>query len=152
MRIVFTSINQGRQLFDLRGPLGGITFPMNCRGKIIPFPSDISRFSRGAYLTGRANAEYARVTTNRKSPLVSVAISLSRPISNPHGCVTIQRLGLAVVSGPLQKHGMKSSGVCFFNCSGLRGPDRFTATKRVPKARRILISRHDYPQNRPSLG
>jgi hypothetical protein len=89
---------------------------------------------------------------------------VSRPIANlpsfggnltveayikPHGCLTIQRLGLAVVSGPLQKHGMKSSGVCFFNCSGLRGPDRFTATKRVPKVRRILISRHDYPQNRP---
>ena len=46
MRIVFTSINRGRQLFDPRGPLEGITFPMNCRGKIIPFPSDISRFSR----------------------------------------------------------------------------------------------------------
>ena len=46
MRIVFTSINQGRQVFDPRGPVGGITFPMNCRGKIIPFPSDISRFSR----------------------------------------------------------------------------------------------------------
>jgi hypothetical protein len=40
------TINQGRQLFDPRGPLEGITFPMNCRGKIIPFPSDISRFSR----------------------------------------------------------------------------------------------------------
>jgi hypothetical protein len=46
MRIVFTSINQGRQLFDPRGPVEEITFPMNCRGKIIPFPSDISRFSR----------------------------------------------------------------------------------------------------------
>jgi hypothetical protein len=46
MRIVFTSINQGRQLFAPRGPVEEITFPMNCRGKIIPFPSDISRFSR----------------------------------------------------------------------------------------------------------
>jgi hypothetical protein len=50
MRIVFISINQGRQLFDPRGPAGEITFPMNCRGEIIPFPSDIPRFSRG---TGR---------------------------------------------------------------------------------------------------
>ena len=48
MRIVFTSINQGRQLFDPRGPgVGGIAFPLNCRGEIIPFRSDISRFSRG---------------------------------------------------------------------------------------------------------
>ena len=46
MRIVFTSINQDRQLFDPRGPVEEITFPMNCRGEIILFPSDISRFSR----------------------------------------------------------------------------------------------------------
>jgi hypothetical protein len=40
-----------RQLFDPCGPVGGITFPMNCRRKIIPFPSDISRFSRDTMYT-----------------------------------------------------------------------------------------------------
>jgi hypothetical protein len=58
MRIVFISINQGRQLFDPRGPAGEITFPMNCRGEIIPFRSDISRFSRG---TGARNLREAGV-------------------------------------------------------------------------------------------
>src|SRR5271156_5029037 len=53
-----------------------------------------------AYVTGRANAEYAPVTTNRKSPLVSVATSLSRPVSDPRGCLTFQGLGLTAVSGP----------------------------------------------------
>ncbi|MCU1315042.1 MAG: hypothetical protein JWN63_364 [Candidatus Acidoferrum typicum] len=56
-----------------------------------------------AYLTRRVNAGYAPVTTNRKSPLVSVETSLSRPISDPHGCLIFQGLGLTAVSGqPLQ--------------------------------------------------
>jgi transposase InsO family protein len=39
------------------------------------------------YLNGRANAESACVTTNRKSPLVSMATSLSVLISDTSGCV-----------------------------------------------------------------
>jgi hypothetical protein len=53
MRIVFISINQGRQLFDPRALVGGITFPMNCRGEIIPFRSGFSRFSRGTILSSK---------------------------------------------------------------------------------------------------
>jgi hypothetical protein len=79
-----------------------------------------------------------------------VATSLQRPISDPHGDLTLQGLGLAAVSGqPLQKPGMKSSGVCVLSCSGFRGSDRFTAPRRVPKVRRISLSRRDYRQNRP---
>src|SRR5215472_11729606 len=39
------------------------------------------------YLNGRANAESACVTTNRKSPFVSMATSLSILISDTSGCV-----------------------------------------------------------------
>jgi hypothetical protein len=60
MRIVFTSIKQGRQLFDHRAPAGGITFPMNCRRRIIPFRSDISRFSRGTVVYKAEDSELGR--------------------------------------------------------------------------------------------
>src|SRR5450631_387994 len=81
-----------------------------------------------AYLTGRANAGYARVTTNRQSPLVSMATTLSILISDTSGCLICQRLALAVVSGQLlQKPRMKSSGVCVVSCTAFRGSDRFTA-------------------------
>src|SRR5947208_1780840 len=50
-----------------------------------------------AYLTGRANAGYAHVTTTSQSPLVSLATTLSSPLSDPDGCLICQRLALAVV-------------------------------------------------------
>src|SRR6201984_3491631 len=50
-----------------------------------------------AYLTGRANARHAGVTTNRQSPLVSMATTLSSPLSDPGGCLICQRVALAVV-------------------------------------------------------
>jgi hypothetical protein len=40
-----------------------------------------------AYLTGGANAGSARPATSRKSPLASMATSLSRPISDTAGCL-----------------------------------------------------------------
>jgi len=85
-----------------------------------------------AYLTGRANAGSARATSNRKSPLVSLATSLSILIPDTNGCLTFQRLGLTAVSGqPLQEPRMKSSGVCVLGCSSYRGSDRFTATVSI---------------------
>ena len=84
-----------------------------------------------AYLTGRPNAGNARVTTNRKSPLVSMATALSILISDTNGCLTFQRLGLTAVSGqPLQKTPMKSSDVCALS-SAFRGSDRFTANVSI---------------------
>jgi len=85
-----------------------------------------------AYLTERTNAGYVPVTTNRKSPLVSVATSLSRPLSDTDGCLISQRFALAAVSGrPLQKPRMKSSGVRFLSRSAFRGSDCFTAAVSI---------------------
>jgi hypothetical protein len=44
-----------------------------------------------AYLPGRANARYTGVTTNRKSPLISMAASLSCPVSDTGGRLISQR-------------------------------------------------------------
>ena len=44
-----------------------------------------------AYLTGRANAGYAGVTTNRKSPFVSMAAPLPILVSDPNGCLTLSK-------------------------------------------------------------
>jgi hypothetical protein len=46
-----------------------------------------------AYLTGRANAGDARVTTNCQFPLVSMATTLSGPLSDTGGCLISQRFG-----------------------------------------------------------
>src|SRR6267154_1782561 len=112
-----------------------------------------------AYLTRRANAGYAPVTTNRESPLVSVATSLSRPISDPHVCLTFQGLGLTAVSGqPLQKPGMKSSGVCDLSCSGLppvrsESETHLTFAARLPaksaqvSIRQLQAATHKSPRN-----
>ena len=78
------------------------------------------------------NAGYAPVTTNRQSPLVSMATSLSGPLSDTGGCLISQRFVLAAVSGrPLQKPRMKSSGLCVLSCTALRGSDRFTAAVSI---------------------
>jgi len=91
-----------------------------------------------AYLTGRANAGYARVTTNRQSPLVSMATTLSGPLSDTGGCLISQRFVLAAVSArPLQKPRMKSSGVRVLSCSAFRGFDRFTAAISIRQRQAI---------------
>jgi len=57
-----------------------------------------------AQLTGRPNARYAAVTTSRKSPIVSMATTVSGPLSDTGGCLISQRFVLAAVSArPLQK-------------------------------------------------
>jgi hypothetical protein len=87
-----------------------------------------------AYLSGRANAGYAGVTTNRKSPVVSMATSLSSPLSDTGGCVIFQRLPIAAVSGQPRENGelpIKSSGVCVLGCCALRGSDPFTPTVSI---------------------
>jgi hypothetical protein len=85
-----------------------------------------------AYLTGMANAGYARVTTNRQSPLVSMATALSGPRSHTVDRLIFQRFVLAAVSGgPLQEPRMKSSGVSVLSCSAFRASDRFTAAVSI---------------------
>ena len=64
-----------------------------------------------AYLTGRANAGYAGVTTNRKSPLVSMAAPLSIPVSDPYGCLIFKDSGSLRYPVNLGKTCKKSFGV-----------------------------------------
>src|SRR6267154_5006018 len=72
------------------------------------------------------------VTTNRQSPLVSMATTLSGSLSDTCGCLISQRFVLAAVSGrPLEKPRMKSSAVRVLGCSAFRGSDRFTAAVSV---------------------
>jgi hypothetical protein len=60
---------------------------------------DLLQQSSHAYLTGRANAQNARVTTSRQSPLVSMATPLPILVSDPNGCLICQRLALAAIFG-----------------------------------------------------
>jgi hypothetical protein len=85
-----------------------------------------------ACLTGMANAGYARVTANRQFPFVSMATTLSGPVSDTGGPLISQRFALAVVSGrSLQNPRMKSSSVCVHSCSAFRGSDRCTAAVSI---------------------
>ena len=83
------------------------------------------------YLNRRANAESACVTTNRKSPLVSMATALSILISDTSGCVILRRLSIAPVSSTLGRLPIQSSGAGVLGCCALRGSDRFTPTVSI---------------------
>ena len=92
-----------------------------------------------AYLTRRANVQYTGVTTNRKSPLVSMATSLSRPISDTAGCLNRQRLALAPILGQPRQNFQEITR-SFSIAAKLRGSHRFTATGCVPRVRLSLLS------------
>ena len=96
-----------------------------------------------AQLTGRANAEYARVTTNRKSPVVSMATTLSSSLSDTGGCLICQRRALAAVSGRPRQN-FQEIIRCLPHRRVVRGSDRFTATGCVPKVRPSSLSQGDY--------
>src|SRR6516162_6510155 len=74
------------------------------------------------YLTERANAGYAGVTTNRKSPLVSMAAPLPILVSDPNGCLTLSKtrahFGIRSTS---KNPGTKSSGICDLGYRAFRG-------------------------------
>ena len=79
----------------------GSHFVLDCGGsrKQAARFQDLLQQPSHPYLNRRANAESACVTTNRKSPLVSMATSLSILISDTSGCVIFRRLSIAPVSG-----------------------------------------------------
>src|SRR5438445_588563 len=60
----------------------------NCRSReqVARF-QDLLQQPSHTYLIERANAGYARVATRRKPPLVSMAATLSGPISDTSGCL-----------------------------------------------------------------
>src|SRR5215468_9955572 len=79
----------------------GSHFVLDCGGsrKQAARFQDLLQQPSHPYLNGRANTESACVTSNRKSPLVSMATSLSILISDTSGCVIFRRLSIAPVSG-----------------------------------------------------
>src|SRR5215469_11788543 len=113
----------------------GSYFVLDCGGsrKQAARFQDLLQQPSHPYLNGRANAKSACVTTNRKSPLVSMATSLSILISDTSGCVIFRRLSIALVSGqPWEDFQLiKSSGACVLGCCALRGSDRFTPTVSI---------------------
>src|SRR5207302_4909347 len=86
-----------------------------------------------AYGTGRENAGYAHVTTTSQSPLVSLATTLSSPLSDPGGCLICQRLALAVVLVDLANT-CKEIIRCFSITAGFAGSHRSLRpdTARLP--------------------
>src|SRR5664279_1066449 len=64
-----------------------------------------------AYLTGRANARFASVTTSRQSPLVSMATPLSGPLSDTGGCLIFKDSRSLRYSVNLGKTSKRSFGV-----------------------------------------
>src|SRR5262252_3125280 len=85
----------------------GSHFVLDCGGsrKQAARFQDLLQQPSHPYLNGRADAESACVTTNRKSPLVSMATSLSILISDTSGCVifpkTLYRPGIRSTLGRL---------------------------------------------------
>ena len=79
----------------------GSHFVLDCRGsrKQAARFQDLLQQPSHPYLNGRANAESACITTNRKSPLVSRATSLSILISDTSGRVIFRTLSIAPASG-----------------------------------------------------
>src|SRR6516162_5185458 len=111
----------------------GLHFVLDCGGsrKQAARFQDLLQQPSHPYLNRRANAESACVTTNRKSPLVSMATSLSILISDTSGCVIFRRLSIAPVSSTLGRLPIKSSGAGVLGCCALRGSDRFTRTVSI---------------------
>ena len=96
-----------------------------------------------AYLTGRANARSARVTTSRHPPLVSMATPLSDPVSDAGGCLISQRLALAAIFGQPRQNFPRNHSE-FLHRTVLRRSDRFTANGCVPKVRLSPLSQRAY--------
>src|SRR5215468_8608505 len=93
------------------------------------------------YLNGRADAESACVTTNRKSPLVSMATSLSFLISDTSGCVIFRRLSIAPYPVNLLK---TSNSIIWCLRSWLLRASRIRSfhTNRIKFARDTVLSWH----------
>src|SRR5215469_13468486 len=100
LRSTFSSVRGKANRHRSTGVLGS-HFVLDCGGsrkQAARFQDLLQQLSH-PYLNGRANAESACVTTNRKSLLVSMATSLSVLISDTSGGVIFRRLLIAPVSG-----------------------------------------------------
>src|SRR6516162_1239602 len=112
----------------------GSHFVLDCDGsrKQAARFQDLLQQPSHPYLNGRANAESACVTSNRKSPLVSMATSLSIPYIRHQWLrdfpKTLDRSGIRSTLGGLP---IKSSDLFVLGCCALRGSDRFTPTVSI---------------------
>ena len=112
----------------------GSHFVLDCGGsrKQAARFQDLLQQPSHPYLNGRANAESACVTTNRKSPLVSMATSLSILISDTSGCVIFRRLSIAPVSGqPWEDFQLNHLVLAFLVAARFADPIRFTPTVSI---------------------
>src|SRR6516162_847499 len=109
----------------------GSHFVLDCGGsrKQAARFQDLLQQPSHPYLNGRANAESARVTTNHKSPLVSMATSLSILISDTSGCVIPKTLDRSGIRSTLGRLPIKSSSACVLGCCALRGSDSFHSNR-----------------------
>src|SRR5215831_4749302 len=134
----------------------GSHFVLDCGGsrKQAARFQDLLQQPSHPYLNGRANAESACVTTNRKSPLVSMATSLSILISDTSGCVIFRRLSIAPVSGQPWEDFQLNHLVLAFLVAALRGSDSFHSNRinspETPMSRDLTPSRRDDSRESPS--
>jgi transposase InsO family protein len=70
---------------------------VDLENKLLDFRTYFNHHRTHTSREGRTGS--ARAATSRKSPLVSMATSLSRPISDTAGCLICQRLALAAIFG-----------------------------------------------------
>src|SRR5712692_61611 len=106
---------------------------------------DVLQQPSHAYLAGRANARDARVTASRKSPLLSMATSLSSPISDTSGCLIFNRLAPSAVSGqPWQDFQLNHSVFEFLIAVRFADPILSLPTGCVSKVRLTSLSQRDY--------
>src|SRR6516162_4357423 len=131
----------------------GLHFVLDCGGsrKQAARFQDLLQQPSHPYLNGRANAESACVATNRKPPLVSMATSLSIPVSDTSGCVIFRRLSIAPVSGQpwedfqlimwcLRSWLLHASRIRSFHSNRINSPETGTIPDRsaVPSGRKTF--------------
>src|SRR5215831_975089 len=112
----------------------GSHFVLDCGGsrKQAARFQDLLQQPSHPYLNGRANTESACVTTNRKSPFVSMATSLSILISDTSGCVIFRRLSIAPLSGqPWEDVQLNHLLLAFLVAARFADPIRFTPTVSI---------------------
>ncbi len=84
----------------------------------------------------------ARVTNSPKSPLISMATTLSSLLSDTHGWLICQRLALAALFGQPRKNFQRNHSV-FLKPSAFRGCARFTATVSIRQRHVGLVTKED---------
>jgi hypothetical protein len=83
-------LSTAKQQYNLTAMINAVRHQVD-KWRLMPNSADWRVTPETAYLTGSANAGYADVTTNRKSPFVSMAAPLPILGSDPNGCLTLSK-------------------------------------------------------------